>query len=75
MMIGHPPEKKYHRFETYLRVCYRCDNFFDADTQKTHYCAKCKALIKEEKIVNSLKARGIERKVKQEITNECNKDN
>jgi uncharacterized paraquat-inducible protein A len=73
MIIVNPQEPKYHRFKSYLRICYRCDNFFDADTKRSHYCQKCKTEIKQEKIDKSLLARGIIRKTKEVIINEFNR--
>jgi hypothetical protein len=73
MLVINPQQLKYHRFKEYVRICFRCDEFFNTDRKGTKYCDKCLAIIKEDRIVKSLNARGIKRKEVQ--TNELNKDN
>jgi hypothetical protein len=73
MIVINTQTTKYHRFNSYVRICFRCDEFFNTDRKGTKYCDKCLTIIKEDRIVKSLSARGIKRK---EIPkNECNKDN
>lgn len=61
-------EKKQHRFKIYIRVCKRCEElgeeniYFETPSRLCRYCPICKEIIKEEKIIKSLKARGYYKK-------------
>ncbi len=53
------PLKNYNKFKYYLRQCDVCDEFFNAPAKKCRLCPICKKKSNLNKIMKSLKARGI----------------
>lgn len=52
-------QSKEHKFKFYLRQCRMCDEIFKATSKKRKYCDDCKITINYNKIISSLKARGV----------------
>ncbi len=62
------PQKKYNKFKYYLRQCDGCDELFHAPSRKCRLCPKCKKISNTNKIMKSLKSRGIKLKVEIQVT-------
>jgi len=62
------PQKKYNKFEYYLRLCDGCGEFFKAPTKKCKLCPICKKKSNAEKIMKSLKSRGIKVNIKIKVS-------
>ena len=55
------PQKKYNKFQYYLRQCDGCDKLFNSPTKKCRLCPVCKKISNAKKRMKSLKSRGINR--------------
>jgi hypothetical protein len=50
--------KRANCFKVYIRQCKRCGEYCEVPTPLSRFCATCLEIVKKEKIINSLKARG-----------------
>jgi len=68
------PQKNYNKFKYYQRWCSRCGELFNAQTKKSRLCPICKKISNAEKIMKSLKSRGIKLNIRikiSEVKNGC----
>lgn len=50
--------KRANCFKVYIRQCRRCEEYCEVPTKLTRYCKECLKIVKQEKSINSLRARG-----------------
>lgn len=53
-MIQIQQEERYKHFKVYVRICNRCEEYFEAETKLTRICEKCRPIVNKEKIQNRL---------------------